>query len=242
MSYENNPTVLLVDDDDAIITTLNTFLELSGYKVIIARNGEETLQKIDEFSPDIVILDVLMPRLNGREALRQLRKQGNWVPVILLTQLSGTAERIMALQEGADDYLNKPFDPQELVARIQTIFRRIQLSGRTTQNARCLQSGKVVLDRLSRRVKFYDEYIALTPKAFAILEYMMTHSDELITREHLLDVIWGWENAVGERVVDTRIAELRKLLNDDSTAPEYIETLPGQGYRYIAKVKEIFPC
>lgn len=242
MSDDTHATVLLVDDDDAIITTLNTFLELSGYKVIIARNGEDALQKVEEILPDIVVLDVLMPRMNGRDALRKLRKDGNWIPVILLTQLSGTAERIMALQEGADDYLNKPFDPQELVARIQTVLRRTHQTGIARQDVRCLQSKLITLDRLARRVKLDEEYVSLTPKAFAILEYMMTHPNELVTRDHLLTVVWGWENVVGERVVDTRIAELRKILNDNSNVPEYIETLPGQGYRYIAEVKEIFSC
>jgi DNA-binding response OmpR family regulator len=167
-----------------------------------------------------------------------LRRQGNWIPVILLTQISGTAERIMALEEGADDYLNKPFDPQELAVRIRAVLRRTHPGIRALHSLRRLACDQLVVDRTSRRAYLGSTEIPLTPKAFAILEYMMTHPDEVVTREHLLDAVWGWENVVGSRVVDTRITELRKALADDPSEPEYIETVPGQGYRFIGEVTE----
>ncbi len=237
-----SPLILLVDDEDVIIYTVGNFLELSGFQVIVAHDAFEALSKIEEKAPDLIVLDVLMPHMNGRAMLRQLRKQNDWTPVILLTQIAGTPERIMALDEGADDYLNKPFDPQELVVRIRAVLRRVALSSKFTRNARCLQSDNLILDRLARRIRIDGAEVAVTPKAFAILEYMLTHPDELIAREHILDVIWGWQNMVGERVVDTRIAELRKVLNDDPNTPTFIETLPGQGYRFIGKVKEAESC
>lgn len=238
---ETHPRVLLVDDDPSVITTLTTFLELSGLQVETASHGEEALAKIPDVKPDLIVLDVLMPQLNGRETLRRLRQRGDWTPVILLTQISGTAERIMALEEGADDYLNKPFDPQELVVRIRAVLRRTRQATRTLSTARRLACNRLVLDRAARRARLDGTEIPLTPKAISVLEYLMTHPDELITRERLLDVVWGWENVVGERVVDTRIAELRKMLEDDPNEPQYIETVPGQGYRFVGPVSVAKP-
>ena len=234
---ENNPTILLVDDEESIRDTLKMFLELSGFQVIVAGNGAEALSLISQHSPDLIVLDVLMPQLDGRETLRRLRQQGNWIPVILLTQVTGTAQRIMAIEEGADDYLDKPFDPQELVARIRAVLRRTQARQQPLQSVRRLKSRHVVLDRSTRRVYVHGHEIPLTPKSVSILEHFMTHPDELISRQRLLDVVWGWENAVGERVVDTRMVELRRMLQDDPAEPEFIETIPNAGYRYIAPVE-----
>jgi DNA-binding response OmpR family regulator len=232
------PKILLVDDEAAITTTLNTFLMLSGFEVATARDGQQALDLIGQWSPDLVVMDVLMPRLDGRETLRRLRQRGDWIPVILLTQINGTAERIMALEEGADDYLNKPFDPQELAVRIRAVLRRTRPGKRSLQAARQIACNNLVLDRTARRARINAQEIPLTPKAVAILEYLMTHPDELITRDRLLDAVWGWENVVGTRVVDTRIAELRKALADNPAHPDYIETVPGQGYRFVGTVVE----
>lgn len=237
MIPDTRPRILLVDDEAAIISTVKTFLELSGFDVDAAGNGIDALKKVVSFQPNLIVLDVLMPQLDGRETLRRLRQQNDWTPVILLTQVSGTAERIMAIEEGADDYLNKPFDPQELVVRIKAVLRRTETGKQPLQSSRRLKSQTLILDRSSRRVFLDNQELALTPKSVSILEYFMTHPDELVTREKLLDTVWGWESAVGERVVDTRIAELRKALADDSYDPVYIETVPGAGYRYIESVE-----
>lgn len=240
MTSKTPPLILLVDDEDSILATVRMFLELSGLRVITAADGKEALQMIAAHRPDLVVLDVLMPRLDGRETLRRLRQRKDWTPVILLTQVTGTAQRIMAIEEGADDYLDKPFDPQELVARIRAVLRRTQTGRQPLLANRRLKSGDVVLDRTARRVYVGDREAALTPKSIAILEYFMTHPDELVSRERLLDVVWGWESGVGERVVDTRIVELRRALGDDSANPRFVETVPGVGYRFIAPV-EIVP-
>lgn len=237
MSPEPRTKLLLVDDEESIIATLKTFLELSGFDVVTARNGTEALASIVDARPDLIVLDVLMPQLDGRETLRQLRKREDWTPVILLTQVAGTAQRIMAIEEGADDYLNKPFDPQELVVRIRAVLRRTQAGKQPLQSSRRLRSRMVVLDRSTRRVFVDDQEQPLTPKSVSMLEYFMTHPNELIPRDRLLDVVWGWESAIGERAVDTRIAELRKALHDDPSDPQFIETVPGAGYRYVAQVE-----
>jgi DNA-binding response OmpR family regulator len=233
-----NPRILLVDDDDSITLMLTTFLKLSGFEVDIAHNGEQALAYLNKNRPALIVLDVLMPGLDGREILRRLRRAGNWTPVILMTQVTGTPERIMALDEGADDYLNKPFDPQELAVRIRAVLRRAQPGVRSLGAARRLKSDRLSLDRTSRRVFLGSGEVPVTPKAAAILEYLMLHPDELVSRERLLDAVWGWESAVGMRVVDTRIAELRKALGDDPADPHYIETVPGMGYRFVGAVTE----
>ncbi|HSM56671.1 MAG TPA: response regulator transcription factor [Candidatus Sulfomarinibacteraceae bacterium] len=229
--------LLLVDDEEAITENLAPFLERSGFEVRAVGDGQSALREVEAFSPDLIILDVLMPQLDGREVLRRLRRDDNWTPVILLTQVGEAVERAMALEEGADDYLNKPFDPHELVARVRAVLRRARPGQRPLATAQALVSGDLRLDRTAHRVQLRGEELALTPKATALLEYLMTHPDELMTRERLLDAVWGWDYPAGTRTVDTRVAELRRALDDDATEPTYVETVPGQGYRYIASVE-----
>jgi DNA-binding response OmpR family regulator len=229
--------ILLVDDETAITTNLAPFLERAGFEVTVAGDGEQALHQVAEFGPDLVVMDVLMPHLDGRETLRRLRQQDNWTPIILLTQVGEAVERAMALEEGADDYLNKPFDPHELVARIRAVLRRSHPGQPTLASAERLNSGLLRLERRSRRAWLEGKELALTPKAMALLEFMMTHPDELVSRERLLEAVWGWDYPIGTRAVDTRIAELRRILGDDVESPVYIETIPGQGYRFIGQVE-----
>jgi DNA-binding response OmpR family regulator len=231
------PKILLVDDEHDITTNLAAFLGRSGFLTLTAGDGEEALEKIEHDIPDLIVLDVMMPRLDGRETLRRLRARGSWVPVILLTQVGEAFERAMALEEGADDYLNKPFDPHELIARIRAVLRRARPGQPPLSAAESLTSGPLRFDRRSRRVYVLNKEITLTPKAVLLLEYLMTHPDELVSRDRLLDVVWGWDYPVGTRAVDTRIAELRRALDDDASDPIYIETVPGQGYRFVARVE-----
>lgn len=233
----SKPRVLLVDDERAITSNLAPFLERAGFEVATAADGEEALDQVDRFSPQLIVLDVLMPRLGGREVLRRLRQEGNWTPVILLTQVGESTERAMALEEGADDYLNKPFDPHELVARIRAVLRRARPGQPPLTSAEKLVCGRLVLDRPSRQAYLSSEELHLTPKAAALLEYLMTHPDELLTRDRLLDAVWGWDYPTGTRTVDTRIAELRRELDDDPADPRFIETVPGQGYRFVGDVE-----
>ena len=233
---ETEAKILLVDDEAAITDNLAPFLERAGYAVEVAGDGQEALQKVADFTPDLIILDVLMPRMDGRALLRHLRQNDDWTSVILLTQVGESVERAMALEEGADDYLNKPFDPQELVARIRAVLRRANLGQPPLAAAEKLVSGDLALDRVARRAKLAGQELPLTPRGVALLEYMMSHPDELMSRDRLLDAVWGWDYPTGTRTVDTRIAELRRALQDDPTDPRYIETIPGQGYRFIGDV------
>lgn len=233
---EISPQILLVDDESAITANLAPFLERAGFVVSTASDGDKALQLVASFKPNLIILDVLMPKMNGRQVLRKLRSSGNWTPIILLTQVGESTERAMALEEGADDYINKPFDPRELVARIRSVLRRARPGEAPLAVSWQLVSGSLVFDRKAHRVFVENQEQTLTPKAIALLEYLMTHPDELISRERLLETVWGWDYPVGTRSVDTRIAELRRVLKDDAATPTYIETVPGEGYRFAGKV------
>ena len=230
-------TLLLADDDSTIVDSLAPFLERAGFDVLLASDGAAALEKVHSHHPNIVILDVLMPRMDGREVLRRLRQENNWTPTILLTQVGESAERALALEEGADDYLNKPFDPHELLARIRAVLRRNRPGQRSLSAAWRLQAADLVLDRRARRASIGKKVLDLTPKAFAVLEHLMTHPEEVISRERLLDAVWGWAYPAGTRTVDTRMAELRRVLDDDPARPRYIETVPGEGYRFLAEVR-----
>jgi DNA-binding response OmpR family regulator len=228
------PVLLLVDDDAAIRDTLAPFLERSGFDVATAADGQDALDTLPRVQPDLVVLDIVMPRLDGREVLRRIRAEGSWTPVVLLTEVGESYERAAALEEGADDYLNKPFDPQELVARIRAILRRAVAGVPPLSAAQGLQSGALRIDRVARRTWVDEAEVTLTPKAFALLEYLMSHPDEVVTRDRLLAGVWGFDFPVTSRAVDHRVAELRRVLGEGD--PPWIETAQGQGYRFAAPV------
>ncbi len=229
--------ILLADDEAAITSELKPFLERSGFQVAVAQDGNDALNKVSSFHPDLIVLDILMPGPSGREVCRRLRTSGIWTPVIMLTQIDSSGERVLSLEEGADDYLNKPFDPFELVARIKAVLLRSQVGGRNLASARRLVCGTLSLDRPSRRVYLAGKEVSLTAKALALLEYLMLHHDEVLRRERLLDEIWGWDYPTGTRAVDIRVAELRRVLGDDADQPRYIETVVSEGYRFLGQVE-----
>jgi len=232
------PTILLADDESAITDNLAPLLRRAGYDVVVASDGRQALDAVRASAPDLVVLDVMMPVLDGRAVLRTMRAEHRSTPVILLTQVGESSERAMALEEGADDYLNKPFDPQELTARIRAVLRRgaSAAGGGLGQSPR-LRSGSVVLDRVSQRVSRDGRDVVLTPRATALLAYFMTHPDEVMTRERLLEAVWGWTFQTSTRSVDTRVAELRRELEVDSGDPQLITTVLGTGYRFSGRVE-----
>lgn len=232
------PKLLIADDEADLLAELRPLLERSGFEVVTASDGQSALEKTAREKPDLVILDVMMPRLNGREVLRRLRAGNDWTPVLLLTQVGTPAERALSLQEGADDYLNKPFEPLELVARVQAILRRAKGAAQHPLSSyRRLVSGELTLDRQTRQAALNAQPLTLTARGFGVLEYLMLHPGDIIPRERLLDEVWGWANAVETRAVDIRIAELRKALAEDSAHPRYIQTVIGEGYCFGGEVE-----
>ena len=234
--------ILLVDDEVDLLAELRPFLERSDYGVITAKNGVEALAKIEMDKPDLVVLDLMMPQMDGRETLRRLRSANNWIPVILLTVVDTQLDRIGSFNEGADDYLNKPYDPMELLARIQAILRRSQRPHEPSHaDARQLVSAALTLDRQTRIVSLNDNPIHLGQKAFNLLAYLMTEAPNPLSREHLLEKIWGYDLAaeIQTRAVDVRIREIRRQLNDNPDEPQFIETVIGVGYRFMQAVEVV---
>ena len=160
--------LLLVDNETAITDRLSPFLSRAGFEVKVVADGEAALREIVTYTPDLIVLDVLMPHIDGREVLRQLRQKGDWTPIILLTQVGESAERAMALMEGADDYINKPFDPNELAARIKAVLRRASPGQPPLTVAERLRSSDLVVDRTKRRAYLNAEEIDLSPKAMSL--------------------------------------------------------------------------
>ncbi|GAB4068871.1 response regulator transcription factor [Angustibacter speluncae] len=230
------PRVLLVDDEQVILDALGPFLERAGLQVRVAVDGEAALAAHAAEPADIVVSDVMMPRLDGRALVRRLRADGDWTPVVLLTQVGESYERSAALEEGADDYLNKPFDPQELLARVRAVLRRAVPGQPPLPAADVLVCADLRVERTTRRVLLGGEPVQLTPKASLLLDYLMTHPGELHTRERLLSALWGFESLVTTRAVDHRVAEIRKVLRDDAAAPRFVETVPQQGYLFCGTV------
>lgn len=230
------PRLLLVDDDEAITSVLGSFLQRNGFQVATAADGAGGLAAAQAQRPDVVVADVAMPGMDGREMLRRLREAGTWIPVVLLTQVGEAGERALALDEGADDYLNKPFDPVELVARVRAVLRRAGGGRPLSARAEVTVAGDLRVDRVAHRAFLGGRELTLTPKAALLLDYLVSHPNELHTRERLLEVLWGYEHPVGTRAVDNRVAELRRALGDDAADPRYVETVPGRGYRFVAAV------
>ncbi len=229
-------TVLVVDDDPMIRGHLARILVRAGFAALTAADGVEALALAQEKSPDLIVLDVLMPRTDGREVLATLRRRGDWTPVILLTGVGQSGTRADALDKGADDYLNKPFDPAELIARIRAVLRRGQV-GQTLAHAARIAGGGLELDRLAKTVEAKGRVVQLTPKALALLEYLMVHHGETFSRDHLLEQVWGVEFAITTRAVDHRVAELRKVLG--ARGLEVIDTVQGVGYRFHPEVRAV---
>lgn len=230
------PRILLVDDDEAITGALAALLERSGFEVRVAEDGRAGLTEVEREVPDLVVCDVIMPHVDGREFVRRIRARQLWLPIILLTQVGESWERSAALDEGADDYLNKPFDPHELISRIRAVLRRSARGAGSLRSARRLRALDVTIDRTARRVWRGDTEVALTPKAFTLLEYLMLHPQEVHSRERLLSALWGFDFASSSRAVDHRIAELRRVLGDTTAEPRLIETAQSMGYLFVATV------
>ena len=232
-------SILLVDDESPITTQLKPFLERAGYAVTVAGDGDLALRRVSDVVPDLVILDVDLPKLSGIEVCRRLRNAGNWTPIIMLTKFVEAADRTMGLNEVADDYVDKPYDPYELEARVRAVLRRAR-PGTPPPGAGCrLACGPMLLDRVRRRVLLSDRELPLTPKAVGLLDYLMTHPHELLTRERLLDEVWSYYHPAAMRAVDQRVSELSKHLGDDPAEPLYIETVVGQGYVFVGQVEVV---
>jgi two-component system, OmpR family, phosphate regulon response regulator PhoB len=221
------PTILVVEDEDALATLLQYNLEKEGYEVLIAGDGEEALVSVDEKLPDLVVLDWMLPKISGIEVCRRLRQRSETrnVPIIMLTARGEESDRIRGLDTGADDYVVKPVSMTELAARARAVLRRLR-PGLAEDEVRI---GDIVIDRVGHRVKRAGKEVHLGPTEFRLLDYLMRHPGRVLSREQLLDAVWGSDVYVEARTVDVHIGRLRKALNLPETA-DPIRTVRAAGY------------
>jgi DNA-binding response OmpR family regulator len=222
--------ILLVDDEPLIIDSLSYSLEREGFDVKSAVDGNEALESVEEFNPDLIVLDLLLPDISGFEVCRRLREKYS-TPVIMLTALGEEIDRVQGLEVGADDYLAKPFSFRELLARVRATLRRVELD-RQAQQAQPVTLKYLSLDPVSRRVFKKDEELQLSAREFDLLAALMNNAGRAMSREELLQTVWGSEWIGDPRTLDVHIRWLRLKVEDDPSVPQYIQTVRGYGYRF----------
>jgi len=221
--------VMVVDDEKTLVKALKFNLEKEGFQVEEVYNGEEALQKVAEQEPDIIVLDLMLPGLDGFEVCRRIRKKLD-IPIIMLTARGDDIDKVLGLELGADDYLTKPFNPRELVARIKAILRR---SGTREEGIRKLiMIGDLHIDLLQHRVRNQEKEIDLTSKEFALLSFLASNAGRVYTREQLLEQVWGYNYYGDARTVDVHIRHLREKIEEDPSNPELVITVWGTGYKF----------
>ena len=223
--------VLVVDDEKLIVKGIRFSLEQDNMEVDCAYDGEEALQMARNKEYDIILLDVMLPKLTGFEVCQQIREFSN-VPVIMLTAKGDDMDKILGLEYGADDYITKPFNILEVKARIKAIFRRMEPKKGTAENTVILESGDLKLDREGRRAYIQGREIGLTAKEFEVLELLMLNPDKVYSRENLLKLVWGTDYPGDVRTVDVHIRRLREKIESNPSEPRYVHTKWGVGYYY----------
>ena len=228
-----NEKILVADDEINIRRILETRLSIRGYKVFLAADGEEAITMFKKERPNLVILDLMLPKIDGYGVCRELRKESK-VPIIMLTALGGISDRVTGLELGADDYVIKPFSPKELEARIRSVLRRTQKPVTQKVNSEIFYMGNLKIDTLKRQVFKSNRRIKLTGTEFNLLELLINRAGERLTRTLILDKIWGYipERYVDTRLVDVHISRLRSKLEEDPSNPDLILTARGTGYMF----------
>ncbi|MCE5148876.1 response regulator transcription factor [Staphylococcus simulans] len=226
--------ILVVDDEQSIVTLLKYNLETAGYLVEVAYDGEEALQKLNAVQPDLVVLDVMLPKLDGIEVCKTIRSDRNLVPILMLTAKDDEFDRVLGLELGADDYMTKPFSPREVVARVKAILRRSKQVH--SQKEEETDSEDVIIGSIKIRPEYFEVYknnelLELTPKEFELLLYLIERQGRVITREHMLNSVWNYEFTGDSRIVDVHISHLRDKLEENPKRPKLIKTVRGLGYK-----------
>lgn len=224
-------TILVVEDEKNIRELIKFNIENAGYKALTAADGKEALELLSE-EIDLVVLDLMLPEIDGMEVCRQMRgsEELRQIPIIMLTAKGEEVERILGLEMGADDYMTKPFSPRELIARIKAIFRRVKEFKADSEKIKdeIIEAGKLKLDIPRHEVIYGEKKIVLTPKEFELLRYLVINQGRVLSRDLLLEKIWGYEYAGDTRTVDVHVRRLRKKIRAD-----YIATVRGVGYKFV---------
>lgn len=228
--------ILVVDDDPHIRELCRLYLNQAGFEVDEAEDGEDALSRVTRVAYDLMVLDLMLPKVDGFDVLSDVRGRDQWLPVVMLTAMGDEEDRILGLDMGADDYMIKPFSPKELVARVKAVLRRAVMGPKADERARIHHPG-LLIDTDQRTVQVGQETIALTPREFDLLCFFATNPKQIFSREHLLDRVWGFEFEGDSRTVDVHVTRLRQKLLASSSPYEYLDTVWGQGYRFLPKLR-----
>ncbi len=221
--------ILIIEDEESILMALEDDLRVEGYEVSSATDGLQGFSMAKEPRYDLIILDIMLPKMNGFEICKQLRQGGITTPILILTAKSQEIDKVLGLELGADDYVTKPFSPRELLARVNALFRRVR---QTRQEIDLYHFGDVEVDFKKYEAKKSGQPIYLTALEFALLHFLIKHKDLVVSRDSILDEVWGDDVYVYPRTVDTHIAHLRKKTEDDPANPKYIIGVRGIGYKF----------
>jgi DNA-binding response OmpR family regulator len=221
-------TIMVVDDEKRLVSLVESYLNQAGYRVVTASNGREALLVAGREKPDLIILDIMMPDMDGHEFI-EIYRRDHATPIILLTARVEEEEQVIGLELGADDYVTKPFRPRELMARVRAVLRR---AGQVEPQGKVLKVAGIILDRDSRSVKVDERYVDLTPSEFDLLTALMTAPGRVFSRLDLLDIIQGIRYEGYQRTIDLHIKNLRAKIERDPRSPHYVETVYGVGYRF----------
>jgi len=228
-------TVLVVDDEKSIVRLITFNLEKEGFNTFKAYDGKEALRIVREKRPDAVILDIMLPGLDGFEICRRVRQEGLSTAVIMLTAKDGEIDKVLGLELGADDYITKPFSPREMVARVKAVLRRTSQRGQPAGEEEGIRIGDLYIDPSRYKVTLKDKVIELTPKEFELLHFLAQNAGRVMTRDVLLNRIWGYTFTGDTRIVDVHISHLREKIESNPKQPVYIKTVRGVGYKLEAK-------
>ncbi len=232
MESESRRTVLIVDDEPTITEVVGRYLQRAGYATTVAANGAQALELAGEQRPDLVVLDLMLPRVSGLEVMRRLREQDhNRVPIIMLTAKGEEADRITGLRFGADDYVVKPFSPAELVARIEAVLRRVDVP---SEPQPLIEVGELTIDPTARRVLVRGVEAQLTVREFDLLLFFVMHPGQVFSRNQLMDAIWQYSFYTDTSTVTVHVRRLRAKIELDPTKPRHLQTVWGIGYRFQA--------
>lgn len=222
--------ILIVEDEPAMVAGLRDNFEYEGYDVISAEDGVAGLERVFADEPDLVVLDVMMPRMSGLEVCKQVKAKRPSLPIIMLTARGQEIDKVVGLELGADDYVTKPFSIRELMARVKAVLRRASLQARPPAVYRF---GDVDVDLRGNEVRRAGKPVDLSSKEFALLSYFISHPAETLSRDRLLEAVWGYENYPNTRTVDTHIVHLRQKLESNPEDPRHILTVHGTGYKFV---------
>ena len=222
--------ILIVEDEDSVLDPLELLLSKEGFSIETARNGREGLDKFWKVSPDLVLLDIMLPEVSGTEVCRQIRAKSN-VPIIMLNAKDTEVDKVVGLELGADDYIVKPYSKAELVARIKAVLRR-GLSEHTSSDGGVITAGPVSIDVDRHAVSIGGENISLPLKEFELLEFLVRNSGRVLTRTQLIDRVWGSDYFGDTKTLDVHVKRLRAKIEKDPANPTYIQTIRGLGYKF----------